>query len=158
MRHLGCVFPGAGGRTGARLAFALAALLLLGAAGVRAANIEVQGVAASNAGKPPVIPKDLERFKAILKNFAYGTFSSAGGKTVSVAAGGKASVSLGSYGVDVGVRGTKGGKTKLEVAITDNGKPIADKPMLYEVSPGESVPIQVGPNSAPTIVIVTLRE
>ncbi len=139
-------------------ALILSAWLLAGSARAEAASIDVQGVSASDAGKKEQsIPAALNAYKSILKDSMFGTFKDAGKQNIKVQAGGKGNATIGSYGVEVVLKGG-GEKCKLEVTIKDGGKPIGD-PICLALSKGHPRMVaQVGSKDSPTILIFTLNE
>jgi hypothetical protein len=149
-------------RRASKIRLSTAACLLLGAlfvcGAVRAENIEIQGVAAADAGKKEqTIPASLNSLKNILKDSMFGTFKDAGKQTIKVAPGGKSNATIGNYGVEVLLK-SGGEKCRLEVTIKDGGKAIGD-PICLPLAKGHPRMVaQVGSKEAPTILIFTLKD
>jgi hypothetical protein len=122
-------------------------------------TIEVQGVAASDAGKKEQnIPSSLTAFKNVLKDSVYGTFKDAGHQKLKIKSGGNDAAAIGNYGVDVTLVKVMSGKARVEVTIKDGGNPIG-KPISTTLTKGQPIMVsQLGSKDAPTILIFTLKD
>ena len=135
------------------------ALLYCGGALAASVTLDVQAVAASDAGKDKEvsIPATLDSYKTLLKQSGFKTFKDSGRQSVKAGEGEKATAQAGGYSLDLTVTKIEDGKCKVAVTIKDGDKPIGN-PTSIPLAKGRPMQMQVGNADAPTILILNLRE
>jgi hypothetical protein len=123
------------------------------------ASIEVQAVAASDAGKEKELnlPAALDSHKNVLKHSGFKTFKDAGRQSVKINEGEKGTVRVGAYTLEFGVTKVDDGKCKVALTVKDGDKAIG-APAAATLAIGKPMQMQVGSADAPTILIINLRE
>ncbi|HEY3322438.1 MAG TPA: hypothetical protein VGP72_18390 [Planctomycetota bacterium] len=137
----------------------VSAALLTATVRAESATVDVQGVSASDSGKKTQqIPDSLQACKKILQSTVFGTFKDAGKHTLTMPQGGKKTVTIAGYEIEVGMRAATAAKCRVELTIKDGGKPIG-QPVSYTLSKGDPKMVaQFGDKDKPTILICTLKD
>ncbi len=136
-------------------------LLLVGAENdARAADsvtIAATGVQTHKEGdaKNPQIPAALAKHKVILKRLGFGKYTSVGKDSKSASVGGKATLTVGSYSIQVNVLKKSAKGVSVSYEITKGGEKVGKANAT--LSSGKVKQAQVGDPQTPTVILFELE-